>query len=511
MRSTLCALAVALAALVAAPVAAQPWHVAVGGNDEAGDGSPSAPWATIRHALGEVPDGATVLVAPGTYSGQQRLEGHFDPPVTVRSAVPYQARLRHAAAVVVAYDASGIRFEGFDVAHAGPGAGALVMQVQNPGTRAIEIRDNVFHDSWNNDLLKINNGAREVLVAGNLFYNQAGSDEHIDVNSVEDVEIRDNVFFNDFAGSGRVADGSTSSYIVVKDSNEGDDGVIGSRRIAIRRNLFFHWEGSAGSNFVLFGEDGKDYYETDGAWVENNLMIGDAANAIRAPFGVKGSRGIVFRNNTVVGDVPGNAFALRLNREGANLPVDGVAFHNNVWCDPTGTMGDFSDSDPADVAGFAIDTNLYWNAGVALPIGAGDAVNPDDDAHGVVADPLLPWDAGALPLPRWDAATGSFAGGYATIRAVFEAWAEAYGTPAAGSAVVDAARADLAPADDLLGRPRGALPDLGAIEVPEPGAGPSAGVAALALLAAAAASWLRTGGEAGVRGRDAGGVGAGVP
>jgi hypothetical protein len=485
MRGTLLSIACACLALAAAPAAAQTWHVASDGSDASGDGSPAAPWATIRHALGQVPDGATVLVAPGLYSGQQRLEGHFDPPVTVRSALPYQARLRHSAAVVIAYDASGIRFEGFDVAHDGPGAGPLVMQVQNPGTRALEIRDNVFHDSWNNDLLKINNGAREILVAGNLFYNQAGSDEHIDVNSVEDVEIRDNVFFNDFAGSGRPADGSTSSYVVVKDSNEADDGVVGAKRITIRRNLFFHWEGSAGSNFVLFGEDGKDYYETDGALVENNLMLGDGSQAMRAPFGVKGSRGIVFRHNTIVGDLPGNAFAFRLNREGDNLPVDDVAFHNNVWCDPTGTMGDFSDTDPADLAGFALDRNLYWNAGAAIPIGTGDAVNADDDASRVELDPLLPWDADALPLPRWDAQSASFAGGFATIRAVFEAWAETHGRPAAGSAVVDAARPDQSPADDLLGRPRGPAPDLGAIEVPAAGAG-TAGpfvLGALAVLA----------------------------
>jgi hypothetical protein len=49
--------------------------------------------------------------------------------------------------------------------------------------------------------------------------------------------------------------------------------------------------------------------------------------------------------------------------------------------------------------------------------------------------------------------------------------------------VIDAARADQAPADDLLGRPRGALPDLGAIEVPEPGAGVSGACAAGAIAA----------------------------
>ena len=68
----------------------------------------------------------------------------------------------------------------------------------------VVFRNNIFHDSWNNDILKINNGARRVTVEGNVFYNQTGSDEHMDVNSVTDVVIQDNIFFNDFAGSGRV-------------------------------------------------------------------------------------------------------------------------------------------------------------------------------------------------------------------------------------------------------------------------------------------------------------------
>jgi hypothetical protein len=41
-----------------------------------------------------------------------------------------------------------------------------------------------------------------------------------------------------------------------------------------------------------------------------------------------------------------------------------------------------------------------------------------------------------------------------------------YGTPAPESAAIDAARADQAPADDILGRkrPAGAKPDIGAVE-----------------------------------------------
>ena len=199
--------------------------VATGGSDSTGTGSELNPWATITHALDNAVDGSLILVKPGTYVGQVNLRGTFPTGVTVRSEVPYQARLRRNGTVVICFYGQGITLEGFDIAHDGPGAGGLVIQVQdllNPGrVERITIRNNVIHDSYNNDLLKVNNGAGTVLVESNMFYNQEGSDEHIDVNSVTDVTIQNNVFFNDFAGSGRVNGNSTSSYIVIKDSNDG--------------------------------------------------------------------------------------------------------------------------------------------------------------------------------------------------------------------------------------------------------------------------------------------------
>ena len=88
----------------------------------------------------------------------------------------------------------------------------MIAQFQQAGSDGsvpaedIIIRNNIFHDSYNNDLLKINNVCDNILVEGNLFYNQSGSDEHIDVNGVTNVTIQDNIFFNDFEGSGRPDD-----------------------------------------------------------------------------------------------------------------------------------------------------------------------------------------------------------------------------------------------------------------------------------------------------------------
>lgn len=453
---------------------AQTFWVATSGSDVPANGSEAQPWRTITYALDRVPDGSLVLVKPGEYVGRIRIRGNFANGVTVRSQVPYQARLRAAETVLTVYNDSatiqGITIEGFDIAHTGAGAGALVVQIQDgfaTDTRRITLQDNILHDSYNNDILKINNGASGIVVRGNLFYNQSGSDEHIDINSVDDVLVEDNVFFNDFAASGRANNNDTSAYIVVKDSNANDDEYLGARNVRIRRNIFLNWQGSSGSNFVLLGEDGTANHEAFDCLVENNLMLGNSANPMRASFGVKGARDSVFRANTIVGNLPANAFAMRLNREGSNPVVSGIAFHNNLWSDPTGTMEDFSDTAAADVSNITLRRNGYWNGGSPIPQDASDAVNYTQDPEPRIGDPKLPGQAG-IDTPAWNGVLGQFDGGFMTIREVFVHLAETYGRPAADGNGIDQADPTRMPPDDLLGRPRGANPDLGAYERDEP-------------------------------------------
>lgn len=462
----------ALALLFAASaLQAQTVYVATNGVDSAAnDGSIGEPWRTITFALDQVADGALILVRPGLYSGRIRIRGNFVNGVTVRSEIPYQAQLRHNSTVLTIFndsaDIAGITIEGFDIAHDGAGASALVIQIQDGSgreTSRITLRDNVLHDSFNNDILKINNGASDIVVEGNLFYNQTGSDEHIDANSVANVRIEGNVFFNDFAASGRPNNNSTSSYIVIKDSNGGDDEYLGSQDITIRRNLFFHWEGTTGTNFLLLGEDGTPNFEADGVVVENNLMLGDSANVMRAAFGCKGVRNVVFRANTVHGNLPSLAFAMRLNTEGANPANQNIRFYNNIWSDPSTTMDDFSDTPMGETETFELDNNLYWNGGQPLPEDSGETVNPSDDAQARIADPALPSLAG-LERPVYTPGTGQFVGNYARIADAFMGLAIQYAEIGQTSGAIDQARADEMPADDLLGRTRTGMPDIGAWE-----------------------------------------------
>ena len=457
------------------------YYVATDGDDGAGDGSADSPWATITHALDNASDDSTILVRPGTYTGRIRMRGSFAQGVTVRSEVPYQARLRHDATVMTFYShpngCEGITLEGFDIAHSGPGAGALVVHVDGGGDNSVSritLRDNVMHDSYDNDILKINNSTTGIVVEQNMFYNQTGSDEHIDINSVDDVTVQDNIFFNDFEGSGRANNAETSSYIVIKDSNGASDMFTGSSNVRVRRNVFMNWQGNTGTGFLLLGEDGQPFFETHDIMVENNLFVGNSDVDMRAPFGVKGGRDIVFRHNTVVGDLPSRAYAMRLNTEGENPPNERIAFYNNIWSDPTGTMGqsaslgdepDFSDTATDDLVSFTLANNLYWNGGSPLPDSGADAVNPSDDASAIEADPMLA-DPSGLAVPRWDEVAGRFADGSATICEAHLGVVETYATPGESSMALGAADSTQSPDEDILGRARGASSDVGAVEVP---------------------------------------------
>jgi hypothetical protein len=449
---------------LASSVSAQTVFVATNGSDTMGNGSSQSPWATISFAIDQVSDGTTINVAPGTYNGQVRLDQQFQNGILIRSSMPYKARLRHDdGAALICFTCRGVTVDGFDIAHATSNNGALVIQIQTAAARNVTLRNNIIHDSTNNDLLKVNNGTRDITIQGNIFYNQAGSDEHIDINSVENVTVLDNIFLNN--GSQDI----TSSYVVVKDSNGDSDGVVGSRNISIRRNIFLNWQGNDGQSFVRVGEDGTRNFEAQNVLIENNLMLGNSTQLMRSALTIQGANDIRFQFNTVVGDLPSRSFAARLLATGANQPNNNIILRNNIWSDPTGSMGaegfigaDVFDAPSGDNTSVVLQNNLYHNGNSSVPADSGQEVNLGDDNNPIFGDPFLP-SLNGLVLPVYNGTT--FGGSFSTIRDAFVELANRYGRPASGSPAIGAASFGNNPNDDLLGSQRSANPDLGAIEV----------------------------------------------
>jgi hypothetical protein len=443
------------------------------GNDT-NPGTAEQPWASFQHAADVVPDaGCIVWVATGTYPGGE-IDRRFASPMTFRAADPYRAVLVSTTTVLALDGASNVVIQGFDMHQAGPGSTGLVVYVDAGGgmpTDHVVLRDNVIHDSYDNDLVKLRAASRFLTIEGNVFFNQGPIEQHLDVNSVTDVVIRDNVFFNDFARSGRVDPGTTKHFIVIKDSNQATDGLLGSERIAVRRNVFLNWQGGQ-ETLVKVGNDGEAYFEAKDVRVENNLMVGNSSSPLTAAFGIDGAKDVVFDANTVVGDLPGKAYAFRVSIKGQNPPNESIRFVGNIWSDPTGTMGlnppsaspSFSTGSPSATSGLVLDDNLYWNGGQAIPSGA--LISPlVADARRVVADPGLRTDHAAVVVPYW---TGSvFLGGGVTIRDEFLRLVETYAMIPPGSAAVGAGDPALMPTDDILGLPRDGAPDLGAYEIRE--------------------------------------------
>jgi len=438
------------------------YYVAPGGSDAPGAGPAAKPWATISAAVWNAPEtGGTILVRDGLYQGNVKISRKFRGLLVIRAENAYRARLRNDDYQTLSiWDAANVAVMGFDIARGKyPTDSPLCAQIAR--SESIALVDNIMHDSFNNDVLKINEASRNLLIMGNVFYNQEGpAGQHIDVNGATEVTIRDNIFFNDYSGS-PYGGKDSHGFIVVKNSG----GVPEARRTRIACNVFLNWVGGTGSNFVLFGEDGLPFYEYQDAVVENNLMIGNSAERMRSPFSSKGAKNIVFRNNTITGDLPSSAYAVRFTQGGPGVMNKSFQLLNNIWSDPFGTMGNFADGFREEAVNLVIDRNLYWNGGQPIPIGRlreKRVAQYTDDRRAIVADPKLP-PIGQVVLPRW---TGeSFRSGTKTIRKEFERLVRLYGAPGASSAAIGAADPAKSPRRDILDRVRGARPDLGAVQV----------------------------------------------
>ena len=450
-------------------------YLSPGGSDQSGDGSRARPWKTIRHATDRVSDdGATVILLAGLYSGTQSVGRHFEKACTVRAERPYAARLRSPATgtrALSCYDCSNVTFQGLELFGSGSAKGEYVVHVGSARAHHILFEDCIIHDSFQNDLVKVNDFTHHVTFRGCLFFNpnDHGGDEHLDINTCTDIAVEDSILLNDYAGSGRRGANQSHSFIVIK--NSGSTPNV-TQRIALRRNIFLSWQGRTDQAYVLLGEDGKPFDEARQVTIENNLFIHDSPVRCWGTLLFKGGlRDVTFRANTVVGHPAmsqySGAFAVMCLRIEKNPPMGDMLFANNIWCDPTGQMPRFSRGEaklfePGSKP--LIRNNLYWNGGKEIPSEEKDVFSPARDPKPVLADPRLGSLAQRPTLPRFDPAKGQFLSGQKTIRGEFERLVAQYGAIAADSPAVHAADPSTMPADDILGRPRGSAPAIGCFE-----------------------------------------------
>ncbi len=242
-----CSMLPVILLLIAAPAAAGTFYISPSGSDESGVGSRQQPWRTIIEAVRNVPDnGSTIVLLDGLYEGFQPADRQFTKTCMVRAEHPYRVRLRSPAdrnQVIGCYAASNITFQGLEIYGSGSTQGEYVVQVTTSKTHHLVFDNCIIHDSYNNDLVKVNDHAHHVAFRNCLIFNQNDheGDEHFDINTVTDVEIDGCILLNDYAGSGRQSQYSAHSFVAVKNSGSKQEVT---RRITIRRNIFLNWDGA---------------------------------------------------------------------------------------------------------------------------------------------------------------------------------------------------------------------------------------------------------------------------
>ena len=430
-------------------------------------GTRRRPWASMEFAVRHVADRrCTVWFRDGRYTGTQELERRFVTRTTLRAIHPLRARfVSDDAALDIGGNAGNLMLRGFEFRQRGPSSDGVLVYVSGsddgrPAPDHVWLVGNVIHDSWGDDLLKIRSGAERITVAGNVFYNQASGEQHIDVNGVSNVTIEGNIFFNDFGGSDRSYPGDTKHYIVVKDSNAGADGARGSRRIGIEGNVFLRWQGGD-EPLIGIGNDGAGYLEARHVKLVNNLVVGNNRDRPDTVVGISGAADVTVTHTTVIGDLPTDSYAMDVGTKGSNPRNRDITFANNIWSDPSGSMGELSDGERRETVGLTVRRNLYWNGGKRIVWG--DLLRAGDDPTGIFRNPRLRRDQRGVALPSWEGSR--FRSGNRTIGQEFLRLVRRFGRPDPDGAGVDRANPALSPKRDILGRWRGDAPDLGAYEL----------------------------------------------
>ncbi|MDR3182574.1 MAG: hypothetical protein LBT89_06590 [Planctomycetaceae bacterium] len=466
--------AVIIAAFFASAVSAGTYYISPAGSDTAGLGNEEKPWRSLTKAIISVPDdGSVIIVKDGLYAGFMMPHRAFSRPCTVKAEHPHQARFtgREGGNKVMYLDAlSKVIFDGLHIFGNGSEKGEYLIQIADKTTHHLIFQNCIIHDSYKNDLIKVNNFASKIRFTNCIFFNpnNHGGDEHFDINTVKDIIIEDSIFFNDYAGSGRPEQNQSHSFIVIK--NSGNTPNV-TQYITFRRNIFLNWSGLAHQAYILLGEDDKDFFQATDVLLENNLFLHNHTVRTVGTFMFKGGiRNATVRANTVTGEpfrVSAGAFsayAAVFWRLGPNPPQENILFTNNIFSNNAGSSLRFSAGKKEFFVdgGFKAVNNVYWNGGKPVTATPEDVFVPKNDLSAILTSPKLPDVPKKLPLPRLE----NVAEGEAfSVRKAFESFVKEYAVPASGSSAVGKAVPKDMPDDDILGKKRSKTnPDIGCYE-----------------------------------------------
>jgi len=262
------------------------YYVASNGSD-ASDGSQSHPWATIQHAANVAAAGATVHVAPGSYSGSitTRTNGTASGRIRFLSDVQWGAIIRATAVDIVWTNlADYVDIEGFDIAgndaatcngiinyasyvrivgnnvhDVGHDAtaclyGAGIVNHQNRAGHDDDVIGNVVHDVG--DFSRANSLQHGIYHANlrghiwnNLVYRSAGWGIHL-WHAANQVTIANNTVFNNAYGGMLIGDGDDPGGFPVGVVN---DYTVVSNNIVYRNGLA---AGASGYGIEEYGATG---------------------------------------------------------------------------------------------------------------------------------------------------------------------------------------------------------------------------------------------------------------
>ncbi len=221
------------------------YYLSSNGNDWSGDGSCKNPWKTIRTATEKVPDdGSTIVMLDGTYEGTQSIGRQFSKTCTIRAENLYCVALQGTTdqnRVIYSYNAAHLRIEGLEIRGSGGTQGEYIIHISTPDAHHLVFENCIIHDSYNNDLVKINSGTNHITFRGCLAFNpqDRGGNQLFDINTVTDITLDSCILLNDYAGSGRQSGHHGQGLVVVKNSGSTPDFT---RRIALRRNIFLNYD-----------------------------------------------------------------------------------------------------------------------------------------------------------------------------------------------------------------------------------------------------------------------------